>query len=100
MVMLGEPVSAEEAHRIGLANRVFDDETFRENALDFARKFLSRAPLASGLAKNIINTCQNVDTDTGRNIERLGQSILIRTEDAQDGMQAFRDKRKPIFIGR
>ncbi len=50
-----------------------------------------------GMAKHIINTCQNVDTETGRILERLGQSILIRSEDAHEGMQAFREKRPPNF---
>ena len=44
--------------------------------------------------------CQNIDTETGRMLERLGQSVLIRTEDNQEGMRAFQEKRKPRFKGR
>jgi hypothetical protein len=44
--------------------------------------------------------CQNVDTETGRLLERLGQSVLIRTADNKEGMQSFQQKRKPRFTGR
>jgi len=52
-----------------------------------------------GMAKHIINTCQNVDTETGRLLERLGQSVLIRSQDAREGMRAFSEKRPPKFRG-
>jgi enoyl-CoA hydratase/carnithine racemase len=52
-----------------------------------------------GMAKHIINTCQNVDTETGRLLERLGQSVLIRTEDNKEGMGAFQNKRPAKFRG-
>jgi enoyl-CoA hydratase/carnithine racemase len=60
---------------------------------------LARAPLAMGMAKHIINTCQNVDTETGRILERLGQSILIQTRDNTEGMTAFIEKRPARFEG-
>jgi enoyl-CoA hydratase/carnithine racemase len=71
-----------------------------EGTLEFARILLQRAPLAMGMAKHIINTCQNVDTETGRILERLGQSVLIRTDDNKEGMRAFLEKRAPRFQGR
>lgn len=100
MMMLAEPVDAAEAHRIGLANRVFPADGFEAAVMAYAGRLLTKAPLAMGMAKHMVNLCQNADTETGRNLERLGQSILIRSEDAQDGMQAFRDKRPPAFRGR
>ncbi len=54
------------------------------------------APAAMGMGKQIINMCQNVDTETGRLLERLGQSILIKTEDNKEGMNAFIEKRPPV----
>jgi enoyl-CoA hydratase/carnithine racemase len=99
MVMAALPVDANEAYRIGLVNRVFSPETLMEETMAFARKLITGAPQAMGMAKQIINTCQNVDTETGRILERLGQSILIRTEDNKEGMEAFLGKRKPAFKG-
>lgn len=100
MVMAARPVDADKAERIGLVHEVHPPETLLDAALAFATELLSRAPLAMGVAKHIINTCQNVDTETGRILERLGQSVLIRSEDAREGMQAFQQKRPPDFRGR
>jgi len=100
MVMAALPVGAEKAEAWGLVHRVAAKEKLMEAALDFARHLLGRAPLAMGMAKHIINTCQNVDTETGRILERLGQSVLIRSEDAREGMRAFREKRSPNFKSR
>ena len=98
--MTAQPIAAAEAHRIGLANRVFAPDALLEGTFAFARTLAERAPLALGMAKHVINACQNVDTETGRLIERLGQSVLITTEDAKEGNAAFREKRKPAFKGR
>ena len=100
LMMTAQPVSAEEGHRIGLVNRVYPAAELRAGTLAFARLLAERAPLALGMAKHVINACQNVDTETGRLIERLGQSVLITTEDAKEGNAAFREKRKPAFKGR
>jgi enoyl-CoA hydratase/carnithine racemase len=100
MVMAALPVEAEKAEAWGLVHRTAPKETLMAAALEFAQHLLGRAPLAMGMAKHIINTCQNVDTETGRVLERLGQSVLIRSEDASEGMSAFREKRNPNFKSR
>ena len=100
MMMTPLPVNADTAERWGLVNRVFASNGLLEGTLDFARVLVERAPLALGMAKHVINTCQNTDTETGRLIERLGQSVLIRSEDSREGNAAFREKRKPDWKGR
>lgn len=100
MVMAALPVEAEEAQRIGLIHRVFPQGELLPKTMEFARQLLKRAPQAMGMGKHIINMCQNVDTETGRLLERLGQSVLIRTDDNQEGMRSFREKRKPKFSGK
>ncbi|MFM9884735.1 MAG: enoyl-CoA hydratase/isomerase family protein [Burkholderiales bacterium] len=100
MVIAALPVEAARAEQIGLVNRVFAPKDLMQGTMDFARMLVTRAPVAMGMAKHIINTCQNVDTETGRILERLGQSILIQTEDNKEGQAAFREKRKPRFKGR
>jgi len=99
MVIAARAVDAHKAERWGLVNEVAKPEGLMEAGLAFARDLCGRAPLAMGVAKHIINTCQNVDTETGRILERLGQSILIQTKDAKEGMRAFREKRSPNFRG-
>jgi enoyl-CoA hydratase/carnithine racemase len=100
MVLAALPIPAQRAYDIGLATRVAPDATFMDEVFAFCNILLKRAPLAMGMAKHIINTCQNVDTETGRILERLGQSILIGTADNHEGMTAFREKRPPQFTNR
>lgn len=100
MVMAALPIDAEEAYRIGLIHRVFPADQLIEKTMEFARQLLKRAPQAMGMGKHVINMCQNIDTETGRLLERLGQSVLIRTADNKEGMQSFREKRAPKFTGK
>ena len=100
MVMAALPVNASEALRIGLVSRIYPQDEVLKGALEFARHLTTLAPAAMGMGKQIINMCQNVDTETGRMLERLGQSILIKTEDNKEGMNAFLEKRKPKFKGK
>jgi enoyl-CoA hydratase/carnithine racemase len=100
MVLAALPMSAQRSLDIGLATRVVPDDNFMNGVLEFCNILLQRAPLAMGMAKHIINTCQNVDTETGRILERLGQSVLIGTADNHEGMTAFREKRRPVFTNR
>lgn len=100
MVIAALPIEAQRAYDIGLATRVVPHDRFWDGVLEFAQILLQRAPLAMGMAKHIINTCQNVDTETGRILERLGQSILIQSDDNKEGMRAFIEKRAPRFTGR
>lgn len=99
MIMAVETIPAEEALRIGLVGQVCPPEELLDKATAFARQLLKKAPQAMGMAKHIINACQNVDTETGRLLERLGQSVLIRTEDNKEGMAAFQGKRPGQFKG-
>jgi enoyl-CoA hydratase/carnithine racemase len=100
LVMTGEMIEAAKALELGLIDEVVAPEALLNHSLDFARKLAAKAPLALGLAKLVINTCLNVDQDTGRQLERLGQSVLKKTEDHLEGAKAFLEKRKPNFQGR
>lgn len=94
-------VSAEEAmNRFGFVNRVFDDDEFDERARGFTGELAERSPLATGLAKKVINHGQDMDFVTGRKFERTAQSVLIDSEDHREGLEAFREKREPEFEGR
>ena len=100
LVLTGELISAAEAKQIGLINSVVPLGQLMAKATEYAQKILQRGPLAVGLAKQVINTALSVDAATGRTLERLAQSILLKTEDAEEGFKAFREKRPPKFSGK
>jgi enoyl-CoA hydratase/carnithine racemase len=100
MVISAQPIDAEEAYRIGLVNRVVPRATLMDEVYDYARKLTVNASEAMGLGKHVINMCLNTDMATGRNIERLAQSVLVLSPQHAEGMQAFREGRKPKFTPR
>ena len=100
MVMAARTIKADKALRIGLVTEMVLPEELMSSAISLAQHLASLAPQALGMGKHIINMCQNVDTETGRQLERLGQSVLIRTSDNKEGMNAFQQKRKPHFTGK
>lgn len=100
LVMTGEMVLAPRALEMGLVDEVFPSSQLMAKALEFATGLAAKAPMALGLAKLVLNACANVDPDTGRHLERLGQSVLKKTEDHEEGAKAFVEKRKPKFKGR
>ncbi len=100
LVMTGEIVPAETALSYGLIDEVLPDGALMDRAREFAALLASKAPLAIGTAKLVINLCVNADTELGRNLERLGQSVLKLSDDHAEGAAAFVEKRKPEFKGR
>ena len=95
LVMLGGKIDAEAASAMGLATRVVPDGEALPAALVLAGQLARQAPLALGMAKLVLNTCADVDSETGRRLERLGQSVLKTTRDHKEGAAAFLDKREP-----
>jgi enoyl-CoA hydratase/carnithine racemase len=100
LIFTGEMISAEEAERIGLVNRVVAHDELMTHTRALAEHLLTRAPEALGLAKRILWHSVTSDFQTGRLLESLAQSVLLRTEDHREGIRAFREKRKPEFKGK
>jgi len=100
LIMTGDILAADEALALGLVDEVVPAADLMGYCITFAEKLAARAPLAIGMAKLIVNQCLNVDLETGRNLERIGQSVLKQTADHKEGAAAFVEKRKPDFKGR
>ncbi|MCF8198013.1 MAG: enoyl-CoA hydratase/isomerase family protein [Sulfuritalea sp.] len=99
LVFLGERIKGDEAVRIGLANRVLPDEGFLDAAREFARKIASKAPLSMQLAKEQLNMAAEGTLDTALVAELEGMMFAGTTQDWQEGIDAFAEKRTPIFKG-
>ena len=99
LVMTGEMIQAPVALQLGLVDEILAPDKLMPRAVEFAKQLATKAPLALGMAKVVINNCLNVDQDTGRQLERLGQSILKKTEDHREGAKAFLEKRPAVFRG-
>jgi enoyl-CoA hydratase len=97
IVLLGEPFSAYEALALGLVNRVVPDELVLTTALRFAELIAAKSTEATIAAKAAVLAAYELPLSAGLNAERAGFNALFDTEDAQEGMSAFLEKRKPIF---
>jgi enoyl-CoA hydratase len=100
VIFAGTMLPSNEALAMGLVNRVLPGEKLLDEAREYAQVLLKRAPQSLGLAKKILNLVGNMDQTTAVVMEGLAQSILLRTEDHQEGLRAFREKRKPQFTGK
>lgn len=100
LVMLGSELNGEEAHELGLATTVVPDGRVLTAAKQLAEGLKAKAPLALGMAKLVMNTCTDVDGETGRRLERLGQSVLKLSSDHMEGVAAFREKRTAKWMAR
>lgn len=99
MALLGEALSGREAYDAGLVSHLAADEDFDEVVEDLVGRLAAGPPLAFAATKKAINgaTLQGLEEALER--ERRGQTVLLRTEDAAEGMRAFGAKRRPVFRG-
>lgn len=99
MVLTGEMISAEEAHRIGLVNRVVPVELYLSEAVKLAQQMAKHSPVALRLAKEAVLHAFNTTLDQGLHFERKNFYTLFASEDQKEGMKAFVEKRKADFKG-
>ena len=97
MNLLGEPISATEAFEVGLVNRVVEDEELFDVAMAYGRKAAGQAPIALEQIKRVSG---HADLDAGLSIEVDGFLNAFTSEDGEEGIKAFIEKRAPEFKGR
>lgn len=100
LMLTGEPVGADEALVMGMVSEVVDDESLEARALDLAALIASRPPLAVRLLKEVALAGADAPLATGLLLERRAFELLFDTADQKEGMQAFAERRQPIFEGR
>jgi len=100
MILLGEPISAEEACRIGLVTRVVAPDKLSVVVTDMAQEIASRAPVALRYAKEAINKGLDLTLGQGLRLEADLYLLLHTTKDRTEGIQAYLKKRQPKFKGK
>ncbi len=99
-LLTGDPLTAAEAERLGLVNRVVSAAELGARALDFARRLAGGAPLALQYTKQAVNKlvkdALNIAFDTSTALE----IVTFRSEDHREALAALREKREPRFRGR
>ena len=100
LIMLGDIIDAQEALRIGLVNRVVPAAQLAEATRQLAERLAHGPTLAHGLAKAGIYQGMHMTLEDVLNMEARNQAIASRSQDREEGIAAFREKRQPRFIGR
>ncbi len=100
LIMLGDIIDAQEALRIGLVNRVVAADQLAAETWKLAERLAQGPTLAHGLAKTGLYQKLEMSLEDVLNMEARNQAIAGRSQDREEGVTAFREKRQPRFIGR
>ena len=99
LILTGQPIPAEEAYRIGLVDAVVPPDGLLPAVREIARVIAGNAPLAVQAAKRAIRYGLAQSLDAGLELEGELQRMLYATEDCREGIVAFRDRRRPRWVG-
>ncbi len=99
LIFTARRISAQEALSIGLVNRVVPADQVMNAACELAEEIAQNAPLALAQAKMAIDFGLEVDLQTGLAIESNAYQVIIPTKDRLEGLEAFKEKRKPVYRG-
>lgn len=100
LVLTGSNIKADEAHRIGLANRLFEPDALLDGALAAAEAAASNGPVAVTVAKRVLQQGQDADVRTAHALEQNAFGLVFATDDRVEGTGAFVEKRDPKFTGK
>ena len=99
LMMLGEKVSAEEAQKMGMIYKVYDDEMLEKESWQIAQTLSEMPTRGLGLTKRLLNTSLFSNLEDQLKEEGKVQTEAGMTKDFNEGVQAFLQKRKPVFTG-
>jgi enoyl-CoA hydratase/carnithine racemase len=100
MIFTAEQVDAREAYHIGLVNRVVSQKDLLPTAIALAEKICENAPLAVRAAKESVYRGLDLSMDEGMRLEQFLANLIRDSADTQEGMNAFAEKRKPLYEGK
>jgi len=100
MILTGEIIDAKTAHAIGLVNHVVPADQLQAKTLEVANRIADKSPVALRLAKDAVKTASRSNLDEGLRREVDLFALCFSTEDKDEGVSAFLEKRKPVFRGK
>ena len=100
ILFTGDNLDANEAHRIGLVNRVVPDDQIMQEVEKIANKIANKTTVQTDLIKKLVNKGMDIDLKRACELEISYFSSSFSTEDQKEGMAAFLEKRKPNFKGK
>jgi enoyl-CoA hydratase len=100
LLLLGDQISAEEAERIGIVNRVVPAAEFDAAVEDWARRLAAKSPLLMRLGKDAMYRQQDLAFADALDYLQSQLTLAFSTEDVQEGIKAFFEKRDPVWTGR
>ncbi len=101
LILTGARIEAKRAFKMGLINYYFDDDEFDEEVDKIAKQIAHGcSPISAGIIKQMVNSAEQIPLDVGLTLESYGSGVVFTTEDLQEGVFAFMQKRKPEFKNR
>ena len=100
LLLLGEQIAATEAERIGIVNRVVPAEEFDAFVADWAAQLAAKSPVLMRMGKDAMFRQQDMAFEEALDFLRAQLAIAFATEDIQEGVKAFFEKRDPVWTGR
>lgn len=100
LILTGDMITAEEAERLGLVNHVFPAEELESKTLEIANKIAEMSPVALALAKQAVKNAARLGLKAGLDAEVDLFALCFSSDDKEEGVKAFLEKRKPDFKGR
>ncbi len=100
LALTGEPISAEQASRLGLVNELVEPGQALAGALELAGQVAANAPMAVRQARRVVLAAENTHDEELWRITDEAQAVAVASEDFQEGVRAFVEKRPPRWTGR
>ena len=100
IMMTGESVSAEKAEQMGMIYAFYADAEFESKSLELAKSISEMPTKGLGYTKKLLNNSLNNTLEEQLDLEAETQALSAKSEDHKEGIQAFLEKRKPVFTGK
>jgi enoyl-CoA hydratase len=99
-ILTGEPITAERAYQLGMVNRLVEPVRAVDEAMAMAARVCAAAPLAVWESRQVVLASEYADEDTLKQMTDSAMGKMMASEDLKEGLQAFIEKRPPVWKGR